>query len=207
VGPEVTLTSRLELRALRSADREEFARVSTESRAHFAPWSPTGDAERAPQELFEAQLQRAAAEIASGSGYRRAAFLRDGGRLAGLFTLGQIFRGPFCSCYAGWRVSADCVGRGLCTEAMRAMLDIAFAPAPQGLGLHRVQANVIPENISSVRVAEKLGLRREGLALRYLHIGGAWRDHIMFAVTAEEWGAPASARGRRATPSREGGDR
>ena len=74
-------------------------------------------------------------------------------------------------------------------EAMRAMLDIAFAPEPEGLGLHRVQANIIPENAASLRVAEKLRMRREGMALRYLHIGGAWRDHIMFAITAEEHGA------------------
>jgi [ribosomal protein S5]-alanine N-acetyltransferase len=189
--PPVIVTARLELRALRQADRDEFVRMHTVSREHFALWTPTGMMERAPEELFEENLQRAAEEAQSGAGVRLGGFLRESGRLAGLFTLGQIFRGPFCSCYAGWRVSVDCVGQGLCTEGMRAVLDLAFAPAPGGLGLHRVQANVIPENVASVRVAEKLGLRREGLALRYLHIGGAWRDHVMFAMTVEEWGGSA----------------
>ncbi|MFG0286332.1 MAG: GNAT family N-acetyltransferase [Phycisphaerales bacterium JB039] len=187
--PHIVQTARLTLRPLGEQDRDEFIRVFTISRDHFAPWSATGEAGRDPGAIFDEQLQRAAAECASGAGFRRAGFLLEGGALAGLFAFGQIFRGPFRSCYAGWRISADCLGRGLCTEAMAKMLDIAFAPEPEGLGLHRVQANIIPENIASLRVAEKLGMRREGLALRYLHIGGAWRDHIMFARTAEEHGA------------------
>lgn len=186
--PEVILTPRLQLRPLQRADRDEFVRIHTVSRGHFARWMPTGMMDRPLEAMFEENLQRAAEEAETGAGVRLGGFLQGSGRLAGLFTLSQIFRGPFCSCYAGWRVSADCTGQGLCTEAMRGVLDLAFAPAPEGLGLHRVQANVIPENVASVRVAEKLGLRREGLALRYLHIDGAWRDHVMFAVTVEEWG-------------------
>src|SRR5690606_24541117 len=104
------------------------------SREQFARWMPTGMMERPPQKMFEESLQRARAESDSGAGLRLGGFLRESGRLAGLFTLSQIFRGPFCSCYAGWRVSDDCVGQGLCTEAMRAVLDLAFTPAPEGLG-------------------------------------------------------------------------
>ena len=66
------------------------------------------------------------------------------------------------------------------------MLDIAFAAEPRGLGLHRVQANVIPANPASLRVAEKAGMRLEGTAKRYLEIAGVWQDHHMFAKTAEE---------------------
>jgi ribosomal-protein-alanine N-acetyltransferase len=82
-------------------------------------------------------------------------------------------------------VSAEVVGRGLATEGVRALLDVAFA-APPGLALHRVQANVIPDNVRSLRVAEKAGFRREGYAPRYLKIAGEWRDHVMFAILADE---------------------
>ena len=186
--PDIVTTARLALRPVTEEDHDEFVRVFTVSREHFAPWGATGEADRDPAEVFHEQLERTRAEHASGAGFRRTGFLLESGALAGLFTFGQIFRGPFRSCYAGWRISADCLARGLCTEAMAKMLDIAFAPEPEGLGLHRVQANIIPENSASLRVAEKLGMRREGVALRYLHIGGAWRDHIMFARTAEEHG-------------------
>ena len=82
------------------------------------------------------------------------------------------------------------MGRGLATEGVRALLDIAFSPEPEGLGLHRVQANVMPSNAASLRVVEKVGLRQEGAAERYLRIAGRWEDHLMFAVTTEERTSP-----------------
>jgi len=57
----------------------------------------------------------------------------------------------------------------------------------ESLGLHRVEISIIPRNAASRRVVEKLGLRVEGLAERYLEIDGVWEDHIRFAVTTEEW--------------------
>jgi ribosomal-protein-alanine N-acetyltransferase len=62
-------------------------------------------------------------------------------------------------------------------------------------GLHRIEINVRPENLASLRVVEKLGLRDEGLRLRYLHIARAWRDHRSYAVTTEEVG-PGGLLGR-----------
>jgi ribosomal-protein-alanine N-acetyltransferase len=59
----------------------------------------------------------------------------------------------------------------------------------EDLGLHRVQISIIPRNSASRRVVEKLGLRAEGVAERYLEINGTWEDHIRFAITSEEWSA------------------
>ena len=53
--------------------------------------------------------------------------------------------------------------------------------------LHRVEVNIIPRNTPSLRVMEKLGLRMEGIAERYIQIDGAWEDHTRYAMTAEEW--------------------
>ena len=66
------------------------------------------------------------------------------------------------------------------------MLDFAFAPPPTGIALHRVQANIIPNNAASVHVAQKCGFRLEGTAKRYLKIAGEWQDHAMYAKLAEE---------------------
>ena len=60
------------------------------------------------------------------------------------------------------------------------------------LMLHRLQVAIVPRNAASLRVVEKLGLRREGLAERYLEINGVWEDHYRFAITAEEWKVRAS---------------
>lgn len=194
-------TERLYLRPLEPTDRAEYLRVHEIGREHFAPWMPAPEPGVTPEGAFARALEAAQRDEQAGTGMRRLGVLGDG-RIAGVFALSQIFRGPFLSCHAGWRVNAEVLGQGLCTEAMRAMLDIAFAPEPSGLGLHRVQANIIPANTPSIRVAEKLGMRREGLALRYLKIDGRWRDHAMFAILSDEVGAegitPADAPGRRA---------
>jgi ribosomal-protein-alanine N-acetyltransferase len=178
-------TERMVLRPLRAEDQGPFVRMHALSAEHFRPWMNSLDDPGPPERRFERELERVEADAASGAGQRLVGVLDDG-RMAGVFSLSQIFRGSFLSCYAGWRVAADCIGRGLGTEGVVALLDLAFAPEPSGLGLHRVQANVIPTNHASVRVAEKAGFRLEGTAKAYLHIGGRWQDHLMFAKTAEE---------------------
>ena len=89
----------------------------------------------------------------------------------------------------GWRVMREFTGRGFGTEAVRGMFDLAFALPPQGLGLHRVQANVMPSNLPSLSLAKRAGFRREGFAPRMLCIAGRWEDHIMHAKLAEEHAA------------------
>jgi len=182
-------TRRMLLRALEPGDAREFARVLEVSRAEWAPWTPSRPAGSSDGDVFEQELERAANGLAAGTHLRLAGFLdngRDDGRLAGLFSLNEIVRGVFESAYAGWSVSADQTRRGLGTEGVEALLDLAFDEPPTGLGLHRVQANIISRNAASLRIAEKVGLRREGLALRYLRIAGRWEDHLMFAMTREE---------------------
>jgi [ribosomal protein S5]-alanine N-acetyltransferase len=182
---DVIRTEHLVLRPMSAGDRAEFVRIHTRGHDHFRPWLPKPPDGESAEQAFERELERSEGGHAAGTSERRVGFIADG-RMAGIFGLSQIFRGPFLNCYAGWRVAADCLGRGLATEGVLALLDLAFAPEPFGLGLHRVQANVIPNNAPSLRVAEKVGFRREGLALRYLEIDGRWQDHVMFAKTAEE---------------------
>ena len=171
-------TERMRIRDLEPGDRDEFLRVHTLSRDHFAAWiddvSPEQRLERA-LEQSEADARRQVRLIGESSD----------GRVAGFFNLTDIVRGVFNSAYASWYVNVEFAGQGFGTEGVAALLDIAFAE-PAGLGLHRVQANVIPANAPSIRLAEKVGFRREGLAQRYLRIAGEWQDHIMYAKTIEE---------------------
>lgn len=184
--PEIVArTPRMTLRPLRADDAAEFIRMHHVSRDFHAPWMPALQAGQTLEMLFEKQLRRTIDGLSSGRDLRLAGFLDDG-RLAGVFNVNEIIRGDFQNAYAGWRVNVEIARQGFGTEGVNALLDIAFAPLPRGIGLHRVQANVIPTNLASIRLTEKTGFVREGMARRYLRIAGEWRDHLMFAKLAED---------------------
>lgn len=124
------------------------------------------------------------------SGTHRAFLVTEDGEPAGRVTLSEIARGAFQGCYVGYFVDQRRNGRGVGTTALRLALQHAFTVER----LHRVQASIMPRNIASIRVAEKAGMRREGLAERYLRIAGRWEDHLLYAITAEEWSPPATPR-------------
>lgn len=104
------------------------------------------------------------------------------GALCGQLTFGNIVRGSLNSGYAGYWVDEAVAGHGVMPTALAMGVDHCF----RSVGLHRVEANVRPENHASRRVVEKLGFREEGLRRRYLHIAGAYRDHICYAITVED---------------------
>jgi len=105
------------------------------------------------------------------------------GRFVGEITLSSIQRGPLQSAFVGYWIDESVAGLGLMPESVVTVLQYAF----DTLRLHRVEINIIPRNAASRRVVEKLGLRFEGIAERYLEIDGAWEDHAHYAITSEEW--------------------
>jgi ribosomal-protein-alanine N-acetyltransferase len=82
----------------------------------------------------------------------------------------------------GYWISKEFAGRNITPYAVALVIDYLF----DALALHRVEIDIRPENVPSIRVVEKLGLRKEGLKERFIHIDGAWRDHFVFAITREE---------------------
>jgi ribosomal-protein-alanine N-acetyltransferase len=104
------------------------------------------------------------------------------GALVGQVTAMSLVRGAFQSAAIGYWVAAEVAGRGVIPTAVALLVDHLFGP----VGLHRVEVNIRPENLPSLRVVEKLGFRQESEHRRYLHIDGDWRDHLGFALTAEE---------------------
>lgn len=99
----------------------------------------------------------------------------------------QISRGPFNNGIMGWWCGTPYVNKGFMTAGIKAALDLAFRSEPLGLSLHRIEANIRPENIASVAVARKVGFRYEGHSPRYLQIAGSYRDHSRFALVREDW--------------------
>ena len=157
--------------------------LRTRNRGFFGPFEPSSVV--VPTTL-KAQLERFAAELADwneGRGYVFGIFRGDDGALAGRIAFSHVSRAAWQNAVLGYFVDEEQNGRGYATEAARLAVRFAFEHA----GLHRVQAGVMPRNERSVRVLTKAGFRQEGVALRYLEIGGVWEDHIIFAITREEW--------------------
>lgn len=104
------------------------------------------------------------------------------GRLAGQLTVAGIVRGSLNSGFAGYWIDEEVAGRGVMPTGLALVVDHCFGP----VGLHRIEVNIRPENVASRRVVEKLGFRDEGIRPRYLHIDGAYRDHLGYALTTED---------------------
>jgi [ribosomal protein S5]-alanine N-acetyltransferase len=103
--------------------------------------------------------------------------------IVGMISFSQIFYGPFCNAYLGYGLGAGFTGKGFMTEAVELALAFAF----KDLKLHRVEANVQPENAASIKVLRRTGFTKEGFSKKYLKVGGKWCDHQRWAITRESW--------------------
>ncbi len=109
--------------------------------------------------------------------------LEESAELAGVVNLNEIVRASFQSAYLGYYAFLPHAGRGLMREGLDLMIRHAFGE----LRLHRLEANIQPDNASSIELVKHFDFRLEGLSRRYLKIGGRWRDHERWALLAEEW--------------------
>jgi ribosomal-protein-alanine N-acetyltransferase len=110
---------------------------------------------------------------------------REDRKIVGTINLSQIFRGGFQNAYLGYYIGERYAACGYMTEALRLMLRYAFLE----LKLHRLEANIQPENVASIALVRRAGFGREGYSRRYLKICGRWRDHERWALIAEDWRA------------------
>lgn len=181
----VTLTEAdVTLRPLRLTDATRWREVRRRNAEWLRPWEATlppeavADGETAPTySMMVRRLRREAREqrtLPFALAYR--------GDLVGQVTVGGISWGSLRAAYIGYWIDKAVAGRGIMPMAVAMACDYSL----RTLGLHRIEINIRPENAASLRVVEKLGLRREGFRQQYLHIDGAWRDHITFVVYAGE---------------------
>jgi len=160
-----------------------------EVRRRNADWLTKWEAQRVQgqpdvvedRDAFAVRCSARQRERQLGTGYGFGIFVD--GDLAGEINLSAVQRGPFQSAYVGYWIDEKHAGNGYMPEALVVLAQFAF----DDLHLHRIQISIIPRNSASRRVVEKLGIRDEGIAARYLEINGEWEDHIRYAITAEEW--------------------
>ncbi|MDX1658799.1 MAG: GNAT family protein [Nitriliruptorales bacterium] len=163
----------IRLEELQEEHRELLLKVNTRSQDLHDPWvsAPTSDGG------FDAYLRRAQ----SPDTVALLAFSDDD--LVGVINLNHIVRRNFQNAHLGYYANADLAGQGLMKAAMEAVVTHAF----EELDLHRLEANIQPDNTRSIRLVESVGFRHEGLARNLIHIKGGWRDHERYAITVEDW--------------------
>lgn len=189
-GPLRVRAGEVTLRPVRRRDGRDWSALRLDERAHLEPWEPTVEGRwrennaRRAWPAVHAQLKRHARMGAS-----LPAAIEVDGHYCGQLTVGGITRGALHSGWIGYWVGRAFVGGGVATAALALGLDHAFGPG----ALHRLDATVRPENEASRVVLARCGFREEGLLRRYLHVDGAWRDHLLVARTREEHGRGAAA--------------
>ena len=169
------------LRPLRRSDEADWMRLRAVNAAWLEPWDATSPEPVTGRRPTFGQFVRALDRQAR-SGTSLPFAVEHGGELVGQLTVSGITYGSLYSASIGYWVAQHVAGRGITPTAVALATDHCFT----GLGLHRVEVNIRPENRPSLRVVEKLGFRDEGLRERYLHIQGAWCDHRTFALTTED---------------------
>jgi ribosomal-protein-alanine N-acetyltransferase len=178
----VPARSRVLLRALRRSDRDEFLALMRASRSlHRGRVEPP---------LTPAAFSRYLKQLREPN---RVGFLicrRDDGAIVGVINLNEISRGPAHTAFLGYYAGAAQAGKGYMREALELVQRHAF----RELRLHRLEADIQPDNAASIALVRRCGFRFEGYLRRFLKIGGRWRDHAIYACLAEEW------RGGRARP-------
>lgn len=177
-------TKRLVLRPLEPFDHENWVQAYSTMAAPQNEWDETNWDERELGKIqFRELLQSQLSDRRRDHNYVWGVFRKDDGLLIGEVALMDVSRGVFQNAYLGYRIFNQYWGEGYATEACEAVLLLAF----KKLKLHRVEAGIAPENKRSLRVAKRLGLRREGLSRRRLFINKIWRDMLIYALTREDF--------------------
>ncbi len=176
---------RVMLRPLVATDFPAWSEVRLRNEAWLTRWEPMRlvghpDPTR-DREAFALRCAARERERQLGAGYGFGVFVE--GQFAGEINVNSVHRGPFQNAYIGYWIDEARAGRSYTPEACVVVFKYAF----EELRLHRLQIAIIPRNTASRRVMEKLRIRDEGVAQRYLEINGVWEDHVRYAITVEEW--------------------
>lgn len=169
--------SRVSIRRPTAADENEYLALLKSSVKFHAPWFPERDSSAFESSAFRTFLK-------TDNGERCVRFLicrSEDGAILGVINISEIVRGVFQSAYLGYWIGSDLGGQGYMKEALALVIAYGFGE----LGLHRLEANIIPDNSSSIGVVRALGFSREGYSPKYLKIAGEWHDHERWAILAK----------------------
>lgn len=185
-GPQQTVRlvgERVMVRTCGGRDARLVATFMDRNKRFHQPWEPTRGIDFYTVGYQRRLLRRIRKDATIRQYY---GFLRTQDDYSGIIasvTLSNIVRGAFRSAFLGYKVDEEFGGQGYMTECLRLVIRHAFTTEH----LHRLEANIMPDNDRSVRLVESLGFRYEGTAERYLEIQNVWRDHMHYAILADEF--------------------
>jgi ribosomal-protein-alanine N-acetyltransferase len=169
----------VQLRVIRTRDTRVIEQLLVDNRDWLKPWEATSA--DAPRRFdVRGQIRGLLRSLDDHSGIPFV--IQLDGQVVGQLNVANMLYGSVSSAVIGYWLSEDVAGRGIAPTAVGLVTDYLFTV----VGLHRVEIDIRPENVASLKVVEKLGFRYEGLKQRYIHINGDWRDHYVFALTREE---------------------
>lgn len=171
-------TDRLILRTIEISDLGMLQDYLLRNRNFLSPWEPQRQDSYYENDNLVKLIEQEIADNSKRNQLSLYIFPKGEERIIGNVTLSNIIRGIFQSCFIGYKLDKDEVNKGLITEAVEKVIDIAF----NELKLHRIEANIIPRNHQSLRVVKKLGFEYEGLSKEYLKINSVWEDHEHYAL-------------------------
>src|SRR5437763_3123842 len=180
-------SERLLLRQFEVRDAEEFYKLEQQSMdSHLAPYSPVKQASGSEAEgirTMREMIRSTNDRWDDGLDFRFVIVLKSSGAIIGQIGITNIIRNVAQSAFIGYWIGKDHINKGYATEALVLALHYAF----EFLKLHRISLWIVPDNAPSLRMAEKLKLRYEGLAEQALYLGGEWKDKKIYAITTREW--------------------
>jgi ribosomal-protein-alanine N-acetyltransferase len=180
---------RIMLRPLASSDFPAWRDVRLRNEDWLVPWEPrrqpTLPDPTRDRGAFDARCQARERERAADHAYPFGVFVDQ--QFAGEINLNNVTRGALQSATVGYWIDQARAGHGYIAESVVVLARFAF----EQLHLHRLEICIVPRNTNSRRVVEKLRLRNEGTAERFLEINGTWEDHVRYAITVEEWSVRA----------------
>jgi ribosomal-protein-alanine N-acetyltransferase len=177
LGP-VLESDRVVLRTPQMSDYLAWVELRAASREFLTPWEPLWSNDELSRASFRRRVRHYLRDLREDVGYALFIFSATSGALVGGLTLCNVRRGVTQSCTLGYWVGANFARQGYMTAAVRAVVPFVF----DSLELHRLEAACLPTNAASIKLLEKTGFKREGLARRYLRINGVWQDHLLYAL-------------------------
>jgi [ribosomal protein S5]-alanine N-acetyltransferase len=163
-------------------DYAAWSELRGASAPQLQPFEPAWAGDELSRWAFRRRLRQCARDVADDTAYPLFVFLPATGALVGGITLSNVRRGVAQAASVGYWIGARYAGQGLMSDALSALVPFAF----EHLRLHRLEAACLPHNAASIRVLEKAGFQKEGVARQYLRINGAWQDHVLFALTEDD---------------------
>ena len=183
VGRDLFLESgRIYLRPPRNADWQAWAELREASRAFLTPWEPSWPVDSLSRLAYRRRLEQYRYEWEQQSGYSLFIFTAASDQLVGGISLSNVRRGVALTGSLGYWVGGRHARRGYMFEALAAMMDFGF----EQLGLHRLEAACLKNNLPSQGLLRKSGFQQIGCARQYLRIAGQWQDHLLFEILASD---------------------